>query len=159
MLGFRQSLLATLSVIGLSVAPLSCSSTGGTDGLFAPTGTKGAVTGDWVDIDAAVLAATEKNQMAVVDHEQVNDTTLRFNILTAKSESGTIYASRDTAVDPKVRLSREGPIVIKLTVKVGMFGDTRREQQLIQDIGTRLSMLEGPFKTAPVPSNWTGWGS
>lgn len=154
----KFAFLSTL-VIGLSLGVSGCSQGSSAADLFAPTGSTGIVTGDWDDVNAAVQAAAQHREMSVVSETKVDDRTIRYSLITAKSEDVTVTISRDLAVDPNVRLSQEGPIAIRVVVKVGMFGDTKRERDLIDDIRTRLSDLTGSFKTAPLPKSWGGWGS
>lgn len=146
-------------VIGLFANVSGCSSGSNSVDLFGPTGSTGIVTGDWDDVNAAVQAAAQHREMAVVSETKVDDRTIRYSLLTAKSEDVTVTISRDLAADPNVRLSQEGPIAIRVVVKVGMFGDTKRERELIDDIRTRLTDLTGAFKTAPLPKSWGGWGN
>jgi hypothetical protein len=149
----------TIKVIGLLLAGVlgfGCAGgSGSSGGIFTMQGSKVLVTGDWDDVDAAVRAAAGHREMVVETQSTSPDgKTQTFELLTAKDERVEVVASRDFAADPAARLSMEGPIVIRLTVRVGTWGDSVREQELIDDIRSRLGDLIGPFKTQPLPSGW-----
>lgn len=149
-------------VIGLILPHLGlvgCASSGNSGGLFTIQGTSSLATGDWDDVNASVLAAAQHREMVVESESQPNPRTLKFDLMTVNGESVIITVTRNSAPDPSVRLSQEGPIPMEIEVKVGMFGDSKREQELIDDIRTRLGDLVGPFKTKPLPESWGGWGS
>lgn len=153
--------IARLFVIGLlAVAGVGCSSSGGSGGgLFKVEGTSSVATGDWMDVNAAVLAAARHREMVVESETKPDETTLRFELLTVKSEQVTVTVTRSFPPDHSIRMSQEGPIALTIEVKVGRFGDSKREQELIDDIRARLGDLVGPFKTKPLPASWGGWGN
>ncbi|MBX3390801.1 MAG: hypothetical protein KF691_15235 [Phycisphaeraceae bacterium] len=138
---------------------VGCSTSGGSKGFFTISGTTSVATGDWDDVNASVLAASQHREMTVLTESQPNPTTLEFDLLTVSSEPVTITVTRSSPPDPSIRLSQEGPIAMTLEVKVGRFGDSRRERELIDDIRFRLGDLVGPFTTKPLPSSWGGWGN
>ncbi|MBL8874225.1 MAG: DUF3568 family protein [Phycisphaerae bacterium] len=148
-------------VIGLFLGSVGgCASSGGSGGgLFTIEGTSSMATGDWIDVNAAVLAAAQHRAMVVESESKPDETTLRFELLTVKSEQVTVNVTRSFPPDHSVRLSQEGPIAMSIEVKVGRFGDSKREQELIDDIRTRLGDLVGPFTTKPLPASWGGWGN
>jgi hypothetical protein len=152
---------AIILVIGLfSLIAGGCSSSGGSSrGFFSVEGTSSLATGDWADVNAAVLAAAQHREMVVETESQPDPKTLEFELLTVRSEPVTVIVTRDSLPDPSVRVSQEGPIAMDIEVKVGRFGDTKREQELIDDIRSRLGDLVGPFTTKPLPESWGGWGN
>lgn len=152
-------------VIGLFVGGLlcgslsGCSTSGSSGGIFTISGTTSVATGDWDDVNAAVQAASQHREMAVLSESDPNPTTMEFNLLTVSSEPVTITVTRSSPPDASIRLSQEGPIAMTIEVKVGRFGDSKRERELIDDIRFRLGDLVGPFTTKPLPSSWGGWGN
>lgn len=137
-----------------------CSSSGsGGSGLFTIQGTSSLATGDWADVNAAVLAAAQHREMVVESESQPDAKTLEFQLLTVRSEPVTVTVTRNSAADQSVRMSQEGPIALNIEVKVGRFGDSKRERELIDDIRSRLGDLVGPFTTKPLPASWGGWGN
>jgi len=153
--------LAKSIVIGLSSLILSgCSSSGsGASGLFTIHGTSSLATGDWADVNAAVLAAAQHREMVVESESQPDPKTLEFQLLTVRSEPVTVTVTRSSLPDQSIRISQEGPVAMNIEVKVGRFGDSKREQELIDDIRSRLGDLVGPFTTKPLPASWGGWGN
>ncbi|MBX3380702.1 MAG: DUF3568 family protein [Phycisphaeraceae bacterium] len=151
--------ITRIIVIGLSTSTLmGCSSSNTGGSLFTIEGTSSLATGDWNDVNAAVQAAAQHREMIVETESQPNPKTLQFSLLTVRSEPVTVTVTRTSAPDPSARLSQEGPIAMNIEVKVGRFGDSRRERELIDDIRSRLGDLVGPFTTKPLPESWGGWG-
>jgi len=161
MRGISSSLVLGSFVIGLFLfTQTGCSSSGsGGSGLFTIQGTSSLATGDWADVNAAVLAAAQHREMVVETESQPDPKTLEFNLLTVRSEPVTVIVTRKSLADQSVRMSQEGPIALNIEVKVGRFGDSKREQELIDDIRTRLGDLVGSFTTKPLPASWGGWGN
>jgi len=157
----NRNLVHSLSVIGLISFILGgCSTSGGGErGLFTIQGTSSLATGDWDDVNAAVLAAAQHREMVVESESQPDPKTLVFDLLTVRSEPVTVTVTRNSLADPSVRMSQEGPIALNIEVKVGRFGDSKREQELIDDIRSRLGDLVGSFTTKPLPASWGGWGN
>lgn len=155
----------SFKVIGLLIGTVlivaigGCSTSGGGSGVFTISGTTSIATGDWDDVNAAVQAASQHREMAVLNESQPDPTTVEFNLVTVSSEPVTITVTRSNPPDPSIRLSQEGPIAMTIDVKVGRFGDSKRERELIDDIRFRLGDLIGPFTTKPLPSSWGGWGN
>ncbi|MGH7243146.1 MAG: DUF3568 family protein [Phycisphaerales bacterium] len=152
--------VALTSVIGLlAIAGSGCSSSNsGGGGFFSVAGTTSVATGDWDDVNAAVLAAAQHREMVVESQSRPDLKTQQFKLLTVRSEPVTVTVSRSSIPDQSVRASQEGTVAMTIEVKVGMFGDTKREQELIDDIRSRLGDLVGPFTTKPLPESWGGWG-
>jgi len=156
-----RNVIHRAAVIGLtSLVAGGCSTSGGgASGLFTIQGTSSLATGDWADVNAAVLAAAQHREMVVESESQPDPKTLVFDLLTVRSEPVTVTVSRNSLADQSVRMSQEGPIALNIEVKVGRFGDSKREQELIDDIRSRLGDLVGSFTTKPLPASWGGWGN
>jgi len=156
-----RNVIHRAAVIGLtSLVAGGCSTSGGgASGLFTIQGTSSLATGDWADVNAAVLAAAQHREMVVESESQPDSKTLVFDLLTVRSEPVTVTVSRNSLADQSVRMSQEGPIALNIEVKVGRFGDSKREQELIDDIRSRLGDLVGSFTTKPLPASWGGWGN
>jgi hypothetical protein len=99
--------------------------------------------GDWDDLDAAVEVACMRHEIALVtatdEPPDAADAAQRvrrrtFNLVTAGSEPVRIDAASTGASDP-------GDIV--LTVRVGRFGDQRRERAIARTMTRRLRDLAG----------------
>lgn len=152
----RWVVAASLGAGALLVAAggISGCSAGGGAGSWSVAGTERAATGDWDDVDAAVRGAAAKNELIIEAADEPDALTRRYQILSARSESGEVVVTRGKPLDPSVRLSREGPVSLRIKARIGMFGDTTRERALIDDIRSRMGELVGAFKTAPLPSGW-----
>ncbi len=95
--------------------------------------------GDWDDLDAAVEVACMRHEIARVSaaDEPTGDAGSRrrvFTLVTAGSEPVSIQATGQGVTDP-------GDIV--LTVRVGHFGDERRERAIARTLSRRLRDLAG----------------
>ncbi|MFO0859326.1 MAG: hypothetical protein U0570_02130 [Phycisphaerales bacterium] len=154
-----QRVFISSIVIGLCAGGLSACSSSGSAGLFTITGTTSLATGDWDDVNAAVLAAAQHREMAVVSQSQPDAKTLEYHLITVNSEPVTVIVTRDSLPNPDMRLSQEGPIALRIAVTVGRFGDSTKEREFIDDMRTRLGDLVGPFTTKPLPKSWGGWGN
>lgn len=148
-------------VLGLSAAILSlgslsgCSgSAGGRGGMFTVEGTKVRAMGEWSDIDAAVMAAAGHRGVVVESVDTSDPAVFDYRLITAKQEDVSLVISRDKAPDPSQRLSQEGPIPLRISCRVGTFGNSVLERDLIDDIRSRLGELTGAFTSKPLPSGW-----
>lgn len=93
------------------------------------------VTADWNDIDAAVSAASESAEVAVLQRTTPSDATVRFELTSIGDEPGWLVARR---------IGREGTSdVIELSASIGLFPDRERELVLIAGVSARLRRLAG----------------
>lgn len=93
------------------------------------------VTGDWNDVEASVLAALSDNEVAIL-HEELGDTKQKFELLRVTDDAGWIVAMRESTADTD-------RIRIRLTAKIGYFGDPPRERKLLDSVARRLRQLAG----------------
>ncbi len=156
----RQRVLRIGLVIGLLSTSSGCRTRSDyTRGPYAIDGTTQVIKGDWDDVNGAVLLAAMHRAMGIMSQDTPDDLTQTFTLLTAHDETVTLIVKRQQPIDPKIRPSQEGPIEMTIFCKVGLFGDAGREKGLLDDMSFRLAQLEGPFKTAPIPSGWDPWGT
>lgn len=148
-------------VLGLSAAFLmlgglsGCSgSAGGRGGVFTIEGTNVRAMGEWSDIDAAVMAAAGHRGVIVESVDTSDPAFFDYRLITTKQDEVSLVISRDKAPDPTQRLSQEGPIPLRIACRVGTFGDSVLERDLIDDIRSRLGELTGAFTSKPLPSGW-----
>ena len=155
---------SNIVVLGLSAAILSlgglctlagCSgSVGGRGGMFTIEGTAVRATGEWSDVDAAVMAAAGHRGVVVESVNTTDPTAFDYRLITSKQEDIALVITRDKAPDPTQRLSQEGPIPLRISCRVGTFGDSVLERDLIDNIRSRLGELTGAFTSKPLPSGW-----
>lgn len=126
--GFLVMIVVTL----LLIAPSACGPTrtiGGADGIVSTSSKPLVVRGDWDDIPAAVAAAINNQEIAIVSRT-AEPNRWTFTLLTIRDEPGLLVAT-----------AQDGAIV--LTCRLGHFGDADRERQLLERMGRRLSELAG----------------
>lgn len=100
------------------------------------------------DLDAAVRFAASKNDMVVV---LITDHAGDVRAYEMKSVRDEPVAVQVTGVIPTPGEPRQAAN-LTMTAKVGRFGDSRREQQLLADIRARLATTGAdPFGTRPHP--------
>jgi hypothetical protein len=107
----------------------------------APGGGRTAVVnGDWDDVYASALVSADVVEGAVLGRESGTGADglpwARVRILTIDDETGEIVAER---IGPPSR----SPGPIRLTARIGTFGNPSREERLIRAVGDRLRELAG----------------
>lgn len=122
--------------------------------MFTIEGTNVRAMGEWSDVDAAVMAAAGHRGVVVERLDASDPKTFDYRLITSKQEEVSLVISRDQAPDPTQRLSQEGPIPLRIACRVGAFGDSTLERDLIDDIRSRLGELTGAFTSKPLPSGW-----
>lgn len=153
MFGHAAAIAITcLGVVGLGT--FTGCSTGSAGGLFTIEGTTVRATGEWSDVDAAVMAAAGHRGVVVESVDTSDPKVFDYRLITAKQDDVSLVISRDAAPDPSQRLSQEGPIALRISCRVGTFGDSVLERDLIDDIRSRLGELTGAFTSKPLPSGW-----
>jgi len=150
-LGLSASIL---SVGGLCTLSGCSGSAGGRGGMFTIEGTTVRAMGEWSDIEAAVQAAAGHRGVVVESVDTTDPRTLDYRLITSKQDDVSLVISRDQAPDPSQRLSQEGPIPLRISCRVGAFGDSILERDLIDDVRSRLGELTGAFTSKPLPSGW-----
>jgi hypothetical protein len=107
-------------------------------------GTRGELVGDWDDVVASVDAASGRSEVAIeaVEEDGADRKVLRMR--TIGDEPGRVTVTREPGPDP-VRCVME--------VRLGTFGDARREAALLADTRLRLGQLKGR-EYAPLPGDW-----
>lgn len=143
-----------LSLGGLSALSGCSGSAGGRGGVFTVEGTTVRAMGEWSDIDAAVMAAAGHRGVVVESVDTTDPTTFDYRLITSRQEDVSLVITRDKAPDPTQRLSQEGPIPMRIACRVGSFGNSTLERDLIDDVRSRLGELTGAFTSKPLPSGW-----
>jgi hypothetical protein len=129
------------TVFGFAVALAACSTDPVLHGGWvrmepAPSGGRTAlVTGDWEDVYAAALVAAPTIESAIL-HREEDERRLVLTFTTIDDEPGELTAERLSD-----SLDRPGPI--RITVRIGLFGNSAREERLIRAIADRLRGLAG----------------
>lgn len=100
--------------------------------------------GDWNDVVPAVDAAVGRSEVAIETIDEDAADLKRFGLRTIFDEPGTLTIRRVPGPDP-VRCTAE--------IKLGQFGDARREAAVVADIKLRLDQLRGR-DYAPLPEDW-----
>jgi hypothetical protein len=100
---------------------------------------------DWSDVEATMEVAAPRAEAAVVQ-TLVSPHSIRFTLVTATDEPGEVLAVRDPADS-----SSGENIQITLSAHFGRFGDSAREQRLLNAMARRLGQLHG---TATAPIHW-----
>ncbi len=102
-------------------------------------------TGDWNDIDAAVLVGASRAEMAIVEAKGKPESDRREYVLTtARDEPALLVVVRERAVESG------GVVRVRLEATVGRFGDSARERTLMEAVAARLKELAG-VDYAPLP--------
>jgi len=99
-------------------------------------GKTAVVQGDWDDLYAAASVSMTPIQAAILgqEHGGQDDRRERLTLTTVDDEPGELIAER---LDP----ISEGPGSIRLTARIGLFGNPAREERLIRAVGERLREL------------------
>lgn len=133
---------------GAAVLMLACAGcapeSGGVSFLGEPE--RAFTTGDWDDVDAAVVDAVSKKgvEMAVVASHDPEAGTRVYELTTVGDEPARLVVRRKVAgVSPGARHGRGAPEAIGLEAWVGRFGDRERERALIAAVRARLGDLSG----------------
>jgi hypothetical protein len=93
------------------------------------------VTGDWDDVYASALVSAPEIDAAILGRSREEGrTTIR--LITISEKPGTLVAER---LGPP----SDRPQPIRLTVKVGYFGDLESERRLLAAVAERLRELAG----------------
>ena len=145
---------AILSVGGLCTLGGGSGSAGGRGGMFAVEGTTVRAMGEWSDVDAAVMAAAGHRGVVVESVDTSDPKVFDYRLITTKQDEVSLVFVRDAAPDPTQRLSQEGPIPMRISCRVGAFGDSVLERDLIDDIRSRMGELTGAFTSKRLPSGW-----
>ena len=103
-------------------------------------GCTAVVSGDWDDIYPAALVSADVVEGAILRHDtgtgEAGQPWLRVRLITIDDEQGEILAERVGAPGPD-----SGPI--RLTARIGTFGNPAREERLVRAVGDRLRELAG----------------
>jgi hypothetical protein len=94
------------------------------------------VKGDWDDLYAAASVSMTPIEAAILGREQgePGDRRERLTLTTIDDEPGELIAERLDRIS-------ESPGPIRLTARIGLFGNPAREERLIRAIGDRLREL------------------
>jgi len=120
---------AALGLLAGLVAGCGGSATGGAGGsgrLVADHRTADRAT--WADFDSAVSAALMRNQLAVIERENLSDTQRRWKLLSATDEPGWLTA---TIPEPGVRPWDDR---VEFECSIGRFGAPERERAFIDSV-------------------------
>ena len=104
------------------------------------------VVGDWDDVETAVRTGCSQAEVAVLQLIRLDDTHLRFELLTITDEPGTLEVSLTPQSDPAAQKS-EPSILLEATV--GRFQDKAWAERLIGRVARRLHDLHG-VDVAPI---------
>lgn len=133
-LGWISIVVAIGLILGSALTLPSCAATSGPDVAFRPGASEAESSGDWNDIDAAVLAGTYKAEWVVSAWWWADPNTRIYELRNAHGTAGTLRLHRDSS-NPDVSL--------KLTASIGPFGDAAAEKTVIDGIESRLTALHG----------------
>jgi hypothetical protein len=135
MYGFRLLLVHTGLAAALAVA--SCVGSDGTRAVAGRAATEPrpptvrSVTGDWDDVEAAVIVGAAKAEVAILWPPTVEPDRQVYELLGVAGEPGRLEAS----------LAEDGSIV--LTCSIGRFGNPAAESRLVRAVAQRLRDLHG----------------
>ena len=107
--------------------------------LAAPVPSEGAsieALGDWDDLAAAVSVAVDRVQWAVLSREGSGDA-VRWDLMNVRGDPGFLSIERGAGD------------AVRITARLGRFGDAREEQRLIEAVADRLGELRG-VEVAPL---------
>lgn len=99
------------------------------------SGSRVESSGDWNDIDAAVLVGVSRVEMAIVEIVEESPNRRLFRLTTAREEPARLTVTREQTSAEAVRVTLEAV--------VGRFGDEARERGLMAAVGERLMALKG----------------
>ena len=91
---------------------------------------------DWNDVDAAMQLIVTKAECATVDRDEVEGGAIRYTLITATDEDGSLSAT------PLAPITRE-TMPIRLECQIGPRGDPSRERRLLDALSHRLRQLAG----------------
>jgi hypothetical protein len=98
-------------------------------------GSEAVVEGDWDDLEAAVTVGAEEAEMALTKAE-VGDRLAAFAVRTIGGEAGELRAESSGSGTGAME-------AIRLTARVGLFGNPKAEERLLRGIAGRLRALAG----------------
>lgn len=101
----------------------------------------GVATGDWDDLEAAVIVGASQSEMAIVRLTRPSDREAVFELRTITDEDGRLVA---TLIEPEGWAGR-----IELRARIGRFGSLEWERRLIDRVSRRLTDLHG-VDVAPI---------
>lgn len=102
------------------------------------------VRADWSDLEAAMEVAAPRAELALVETKTSSDRVV-FGVVAATDENGEVVATRT----PGNGAGED--IEIRLTARIGRFGDAAREQRILDALARRLGQLHGK---AIAPLDW-----
>jgi hypothetical protein len=94
------------------------------------------VEGDWDKVYAATLVSTRRIEAAILGKDDETDGRLVVRITTINDRDGELVAER---IGPQ----SDEPQEIRLTARIGLFGDPEHEDRLIRAVAWRLRRLAG----------------
>jgi hypothetical protein len=131
-------LLACWILAAAGLGPASCAPAALRPSSLAPKAdwTVLTVTAAWRDVEPALEVAVRRSELTVVDRE-VGDLEMAFDLQSVAEEPGRLVAIRRSSADPRT------PEPIRLEARVGLFGNSNREQALLRALAARLEQLRG----------------
>ncbi len=139
-LDWIRIILSLGSVFGQLVCLGGCATSTGSDLTPPPGATRTAVSGDWDDIDAAVLAGTNKAEFVVAAWWWADPDTRVYSLRNAHGTSGTLRLHRNPDNPGEA---------ISIAAWIGPFGDAAAEREVIAKVRQRLEQLRG-VDAAPI---------
>lgn len=97
---------------------------------------------DWNDVEPAVAVALGRTELVKAGTTQRTPTRLEIVLRSSRDEPGLLTVSREDADAPD-------PVRMKLTCRVGRFGDPEQEREFLALVVERLGQLKG-VDIAPV---------
>jgi hypothetical protein len=98
------------------------------------------VDGEWQDLYPSALVSVDVIEAAVLGHETGKDEDgrdwERVRVVTIDDEKGELFAERLTSTE-------DGAGPIRLTARIGLFGNPEREERLVRAVADRLRELKG----------------
>lgn len=124
---------------------------GGGRGLL-PDASTAEASADYDDVDAAVAVAASKNEMAVMWSNGASESPRRYYLKTVKDEPVYLFVGKQASFERRPVRDPKAPIPpdqLVMRCTVGRFGDSDREEELLDDLRERLEDLYGK-NAAPI---------
>lgn len=108
-------------------------------------GSSTIVTGDWDDVEAAVLVAVPRHELAVVSAHAPDDQTRQWVLVDMRDRQGLLTVQRKSLS----AAGDWGPSPLTITCRIGPWGDSEQERALIRTLQDRLMQLDGKDVARP----------
>jgi hypothetical protein len=123
-----------MPLLAAAVAAAGCAPKTGPDIVFRPDAARASTTGDWDDVDSAVIWGANEAEWVVHRWWSVDSDTRCYDLRNPAGLSASLRIRR---------LADGGEDALGLTASVGPLGDAGAEQRLIAVVERRLTQLAG----------------